>query len=87
MEESGSWRRSKRTKGKVGGSVWAGEQRGRERRRCKLRSFTASQKYPESWGAEGGHREKFKLSNGCVSLHKFMENPLFMPSGSVKLDP
>ena len=38
-------------------------------------------------GAEGGHREKFKLSNGCGSLHKFMENPLFTLSGSVKLDP
>lgn len=44
-------------------------------------------KIPRKAGGGVGHREKLKLSNGCGSLHKFMENPLFTPSGSVKLDP
>lgn len=63
-----------------------GEQRGRERRRCKFQCFTTSQKYPESWLGDG-NKEKFKLSNGCSSLLKFMENSLFTPSGSNESDP
>lgn len=78
MEGRGSCRRVKEEKEKMGG-----EQRGRERRHCKFRCFTTSQKCPESsWlgrGGLGGHKEKFKLSNGCGSLLKFMENPLSHP--------
>lgn len=36
---------------------------------------------------EGRHTEEFKLSNGCGSLLKFMENSSFIPFGSGKPDP
>lgn len=59
-----------------------GEQRGRERRRCKFRCFTTLQKYPESRGGGGAQGEvhveqRLRLSSqihGKSSFHSLWFN-------------
>ena len=83
----GKCRRAKKEKEKGG---WECLGHGVKRKRKETRQasgFHNTTKIPRKAGGREGHREKFKLSNGCGSLHKFMENSLFTPSGSVKLDP
>ena len=66
-------RRKKEKRGGVPGL------RSEEEEKGDTASFRVSQHHKNTQKVGGGglHREKFKLSNSCGCLHKFMENPLF----------
>lgn len=77
MEGSGPCRGAKEEKGKDG---WGAKRKRKET--LQVSAFHNISKIPRKLGGWGVHTEKFKLSNGCGSLLKFMEkillsHPLF----------
>lgn len=69
----------RRKRERWGGTVWGHRVKRKRKETLQASGFHNTTKIPRKAGGSEGHREKFGLSNGCGSLHKFMENPLFTP--------
>lgn len=81
IEGSSSCRWAKKEKEKDG---WGTKRKRKETLQVSM--FHNITKIPRK-PVEGRHTEEFRLSNGCGSLLKFMENSSFVPFGSGKPDP